>query len=297
MALTFAIFRSSAHHLRRNLAGCRRNYYRDPTLQWAEANPKIAQESLQPPGWKVPPANVDQLPIYSIEDYLNFREWILPTDNLEQENAISLISHVLLTPLTIASFYNRALGNLESSSSSSSSSTVRLSCVGARAEATLPNDYWKEFLIFSSSLPNNEKTNVDVMLDFVGPDIHPRTPDVKVSWNDSTVKLHWHYKGFLHDLDETEIWDTYVLMNPGIGHEKLKDGWKPTLDRILGNIRPVLLTAHSEKDADRDATLLKQVYQLDVQYEENPFASRVQYEDPFDKNHFVRPNHFMAMIR
>jgi len=282
------MLRSSAPHLRRRiLDGCRRYYYRDPTLQWAEANPKTAQKSLQPPGWNVP--SVVQSPIYSLEDYLGFREWALPTDNDEQEKAISLISHVLSTPLTMATFYNQALHGLDP--------PIHLSCVGARAEATLPNDYWKEFLIFSSSLPTNEKANVDLCLDFVGPDIHPRTPDVEVSWDVSTIKLHWHFKGLLHNLDKTEIWDAYALMNPGVGHDKLKLGWKPTLDRILGNSRPVLLTAHSEKDADRDATLLKQDYQLDVQYEENPFASRIQYEDPFDHNHFVRPNHFIAVVR
>ncbi|KAL3935301.1 MAG: hypothetical protein SGBAC_009157 [Bacillariaceae sp.] len=189
----------------------------------------------------------------------------------------------------MGSFYNRALHDLDA--------PIRLTCVGARAEATLPSEYWKEFLIFSSSLPNNETTNVDLILDFVGPDIHPPTPDAEVSCNSSTIKLHWQYKGFLHNLDETETWDTFVLMNPGIGHDKLKSGWKPTLDRILGTGRPMLLTAHSEKDADRDAALLKQTYHLDVHYEENPFASRVQYEDPFDKHHFVRPNHFMAIVR
>ncbi|CAJ1966819.1 unnamed protein product [Cylindrotheca closterium] len=280
--------RSSTPHLRRILGG-RRRYYRDSSLQWAETNPETAQQSLQPPGWNVPADVNDQSPIYSIEDYLKFREWRLPSKNDGRENALSLISHVLSTPLTIASFYNRALHELDA--------PIRLCCVGARAEATLPNEYWKEFLIFSSSLPNNETKNVDLMTDFVGPDICPRTPDTEISWNSSTTKLHWHYKGFLHDLDESETWDTYVLMNPGIGHDKLKHGWKPTLDRILRSGRPVLLTAHSEKDSDRDTALLKQSYHLDVHYEENPFASRVQYEDPFDQNHFVRPNHFMTMIK
>jgi hypothetical protein len=33
-----------------------------------------------------------------------------------------------------------------------------------------------------------------------------------------------------------------------------------------------------------------------MEYQVNPFGSRIHYEDPFDKDHFVRPNHFMAII-
>jgi hypothetical protein len=264
-----------------------RRYYRDPTLKWAEKNPQLAHRSLQPPGWNLAEGAVDPS-LLSVEEYLAFRKWSLPSDDQEKEMAIALITHVLSTPLTMALFYAHALagpGRLKS--------PLRLSCVGARAEATLPYEYWKEFLI-STSLATNTPY-VAVQLEFVGPDIHPQTPDTTVTWNDSMIALQWYHKGLLHDLEE-DSWDAYALMNPGLGHKNLLEDWKPTLDRILAADYPVLLTAHSEKDAHRDASLLRNVYGMEVEYQVNPFGSRIHYEDPFDKDHFVRPNHFMAII-
>ena len=85
-------------------------------------------------------------------------------------------------------------------------------------------------------------------------------------------------------------------MNPGLGHKNLIQNWEPTLSRLLQQRKPVLLTAHSDIDANRDKKLLKDVYQIDVQYHQNPFSSRIQYEDPFDKSHIVRPNHYFAIL-
>lgn len=277
---------STTSRLKQHLLEGRRNF-RDQTLQWAENNPQRAHRSLQPPGWNVTERNIDPT-ILSMEQYLTFRKWPLPSDDEEKETALALISHVLSTPLTMALFYARALadpGRLKS--------PLRLSCVGARAEATLPFEYWKEFLI-SASLATDTH-DATVQLEFVGPDIHPQTPNTTVTWNNSMITLQWYHKGLLHDLEE-DSWNAYALMNPGIGHENLKKDWKPTLDRVLAADFPVLLTAHSEKDAYRDALLLKNVYDLEVKYQLNPFRSRILYEDPFDKDHIVRPNHFVAII-
>ena len=65
----------------------------------------------------------------------------------------------------------------------------------------------------------------------------------------------------------------------------------------------ILLTAHSQLDAERDAALLTQELSISsspgkrtINYVENPFASRIDYQDPFDDKHLVRPNHYLVSL-
>jgi hypothetical protein len=127
-------------------------------------------------------------------------------------------------------------------------------------------------------------------------------------------------------------YDFMVFFNPGFGHPNLRNNWDETLrlilhlhdnyyddsDKCIRKKRPrrsdgrvLLLTAHSKVDAERDAKFLAEKFGIDhVMYNENPFASRIQYLDPFgnfddgekyddDRTsdpHFIRPNHYMAII-
>jgi hypothetical protein len=62
---------------------------------------------------------------------------------------------------------------------------------------------------------------------------------------------------------------------------------------------PLLLTAHSEWDAQRDWHLLCQEYDDSLRIkapQKNPFASRISYQDPFDSAHRVQPNHSVRML-
>ena len=122
----------------------------------------------------------------------------------------------------------------------------------------------------------------------------------------------------------------YVLFNPGIGHPNLAKGWIPTLRYVINTRRPVLITAHSRLDTERDWSVLKATL-LDLGQDErlqrccghsdddgeqnpyrlNPFASRLDYEDPCceaaglhlgngkedGSNHmYVRPNMFSLLL-
>jgi len=136
------------------------------------------------------------------------------------------------------------------------------------------------------------------------------------------LQLNWLYKGFLHEYvtpTTTRLlgWNGYLLLNPGVGHSHLQRDWEPTLDFIFsscpfgagaggpgagagageGNL-PILMTAHSELDAQRDYDALTKQYGLDVYNGPivNPFASRVTYEDPFDATHLVQPNHYVTIL-
>jgi hypothetical protein len=264
----------------------------DSTLAWARKNSDIAQRCLQPPPFDaVPDQNFHHW--NSLEEYCQWRRWKFPTtaDNLEKDtnHGIRLASHVLSAPLTLAKFHSTTVKK-------ESGDPLRWACVGARAESTLPYHYWKEMLFL---LSNHDNRQHDVAMDFCGPEVHTKIPNNRIELDGSALSLRWFHRGLFHELPTTKQqpdWDAYILLNPGVGHDNLRQDWKPTLVQLLSSGKPILLTAHSEKDAARDAQLLAQEYQLSVDYQVNPFRSRITYPDPFDQHHVVSPNHYVATI-
>lgn len=135
----------------------------------------------------------------------------------------------------------------------------------------------------------------DWCLDFVGPDLQVSSQPTNLTLGDSQLTMQRYYQGYFHDLAPPEKnWDGFVLFNPGLGHPNLKEGWTETLKRLCG--QQLWLTAHSDLDAERDAKLLREELGLDVDYQLNPFASRIVYQDPFDSTHFVSPNKYIAWV-
>ena len=102
----------------------------------------------------------------------------------------------------------------------------------------------------------------------------------------------------------------FVLFNPGCGHPNLKKKWEPTLKFILKTGKPILFTAHSAIDAERDRNVLEKLlvdeaehttYGGMVEYKVNPYASRMGFVDPFPSSddisvHIVRPNHSIFVL-
>ena len=197
----------------------------------------------------------------SLEDYLERRGWIVPEES--HDHAISLISHVLTAPLSLP---------LDCSS---------VVCLGARSESQLPVHYWQE--------------RPDVrQIDLVGPEM---TPQQGRAGTTTGQTLRWPHRGLYHEWADAPAcdYDAYVLFNPGIGHEHLRESWKPTLDMLLQKV--LVCTAHSERDAERDQKEWKHSYGMDVDYIVNPWASRIAYLDPLSPTeHWVRPNAFIATI-
>ena len=267
----------------------------DSTLAWARKNPEVAQRCLQPPPFHAAPDKNLQY-WNSLEEYCQWRQWTFPTttDNAEKDanHGIRLASHVLSAPLTLAKFR----GTTVKKQSGDHSRPFRWACVGARAESTLPYHYWKEMLFLLSN-HNNHQHHVE--MDFCGPEVHPKTPDNRIELDTSALSLRWFHRGLFHKQKQQQQqpdWDAYILLNPGVGHNNLRQDWKPTMVQLLSSGKPILMTAHSEKDAARDAQLLAQEYQLTVDYQVNPFRSRIAYPDPFDQHHVVSPNHYVATI-
>jgi hypothetical protein len=296
------------HRIRATTTGSSRisrRSYQDATLEWAKSNPEVAQQCLQPPPWDGFDKEFTEECISSLEKYCEWRGWHLPLSGadptIDHHNAhlpINLVSHVLSAPLTLALFYREFYTSKDDSSTlKNPSSSFSWCCLGARAESTLPTDFWKEFLLLSSYVDSK----INMKMDFVGPDVDPTTRDKRISWNDYHLNLSWRHKGLLHDLfDGQDLkWDAYVLLNPGVGHNYLLKDWQPTLEMILQEqMQPftLFLSAHSELDARRDAKLFQEEYGLKVNYKPNPFASRITYKDPFAQDHFVQPNHYYAMV-
>ena len=319
--------------------------YNCPYRLFAKTHPDVARELL-----KVPPhyPGHNTTPILSkdekLEDYLSWRGWNikgkLDRHKLDNESvvsaAIGLLSHPLTFPLTLGRYISEMISH--DNTNYEQKKDIRICCVGARAEATLPDDYWREFLIITSTVVSESS----ITIDFIGPDIpsnfissktlslsdNNNDDDGHIQHNKSNNLTMNYHKSFLHDVilnllkslheqqkdtllppERTKkirnIWDGYVLFNPGIGHPNLKKDWIPTLKFLIETRKPILFTAHSTIDADRDSKVLEKMLINDennsdriVEYKPNPYASRMKFVDPFPTSpntddtsvHLVRPN-------
>lgn len=290
----------------------------------------------------------------TLEHYIRWRGWdldgILKAHNLgdddeKLQSALGLLSHPLTFPLTLGSNIQALLRPLDidalnddvPNSVGKNNRQLRLCCVGARAECTLPDDYWREFLIaiLSSHRARTEHyESFNFTIDFVGPDV-PRNlkqrtltlldTNDRSSLQPNDEKLEYtltmnYFTSFFHDIilkrkDESIpkiCWDQYILFNPGCGHPNLKKQWGSTLQFLFRTRKPILMTAHSKLDAERDTSTLEMLlsdtdrnnrYEGPTLYVENPYASRMCFVDPFPTTdareavHIVRPNHFKLLLR
>jgi hypothetical protein len=290
--------------------------FQDPTLAWAQQNPQLAQACLNPPSFHDVhhcKTSFDAEKPKSLEEYLKWRRWVLPQqlkqdDKDERDLAVALISHVLSAPLTLASRFVKMQSHADSDDNDSFQSKQHWCCVGARAEATLPSIYWREFLLLAAAssstaaTPSKNPLNFETKLQFTGPDIPPNLPQQTVNMGSSgSITLQGGFRGLYHDSPSAsnDKFDGFVLFNPGCAHPNHVADWETTLATILEQMSSqpnahMLVTAHSTKDAERDHVLLKHSFGLDLDYRENAFASRICYQDPFDPSHLVRPNHYVA---
>jgi len=352
MMCTNYLFRSvklnRKHIIRKAFTTNNHQEYTDcPYRVFAKEYPDVARELLKVPPHYRPTHNTT--PILSkdekLEDYLIWRGWnikgILHRHELDDENinsaAVGLLSHPLTFPLTLGRYISEIISHDNTNDDViNEQKKIRICCVGARAEATLPDDYWREFLITSTVVESS------ITIDFIGPDLPLNLTSSKTvslncnndhiqHSNNSKLTMNYH-KSFLHDVilkllkslrheqqkdtlqpsERTEkirnIWDGYVLFNPGIGHPNLQKDWIPTLKFLIETSKPILFTAHSKIDADRDGKVLEKMLMNDdedgdsndriVEYKPNPYASRMKFVDPFPTSpndydtsvHLVRPN-------
>ena len=336
--------RSSNHHLllrrcllltrNRNLSSSSAATDNCPHRGFAKRNPAAAAQVLKIPPYKDLIANNSFYKFFgsrdeSLERYITWRGWnidsILREHSLDDSDkmlfdaSIGLLSHPLTFQLTLARNWQTLC-----SSSSSSCSNVRLCCVGARAECTLPDEYWRELLIATLATDVECNDMRQFTIDFIGPDVPPElnsktiTLGNGVDLSKSELMMNFH-SSFLHEVvlkllksqqigtDQIRnLWDAYVLFNPGLGHPHLTKQWKPTLKFLIRTGKPILFTAHSSIDAERDRLVLEQLlladhnnYNQTVEYQSNPYASRMEFVEPFSKEyvHIVSPNHSFFLLK
>ena len=286
---------------RQRVSPWQQRFFQDEAFQWAREYPDVARACL-----KVPPIP-NQAPqprtttTTTLEEYLLFRQWPIPQDE-NQEYALRLVSHALSFPLTMAHYWTIA----QESTAAVQQQQQNWCCVGARAESTLPPPLWKELLVATGNPSVRQWT-----IDFVGPDVVvPRQEsnvDTDYPLTKTKLTLRCKHGGFFHNdpgLSNTN-YNGFVLFNPGFGHPNHKEGWKPTLQLLMESPRPVLVTAHSSWDAERDANAFREYFpHTPLDYQENPFASRIVYKDPLPtttggsggEDHYVSPNMFAAWI-
>lgn len=93
--------------------------------------------------------------------------------------------------------------------------------------------------------------------------------------------------GLYHEIQDKTLPDAFVMFNPGVGHPFLRSNWRPTIEAVLTSGRPILLTAFSEEDQQRDLEVLNAIA-TDAQMELdfivpprlNPFQKRTCQMDP-----------------
>jgi hypothetical protein len=284
---------------------------------WVEHNTLLARQVLTPPP---PPPNLYACGstgifldtsvikagsiINTLEMYLQHRNWKIPDHNAsDKEAAIGLVSYPLTYPLTLGYFMTNIITKTNLSCSitaqyGTTTNPIRICCIGARAEATLPEPFWKELLISTFPLSWD--------ITFIGPEVIPskkkniqdklvnNTDDLtllsSVNNSDQFLRLSFHH-GYFHDYITTikkqnnsktkttttannnsshdlpsstnviisETWDGAVLFNPGIGHPHLQKKWEGTMKLLIQSNIPLLLTAHNQVDCDRDLQALKEI--------------------------------------
>jgi hypothetical protein len=201
---------------------CQSRGFQDEAFRWAEQNKHDARKSLA-----IPPAGklINELVISTLERYLEQRVWTgVAETEPNSKHSVALISHVLSAPLTLRYCAEQSIATR------TSLSKLDICCIGARAEATLPSEYWKEVLMNTS----RRRWNID----FVGPDLGSMNYPLQLQCGDSLLTLEVLSKGYFHDIppEKERQWQAFLLLNPGIGHPNLKQNWIPTLESFGGKL-------------------------------------------------------------
>ena len=215
------------------------------------------------------------------------RDWVKQDAELRQ----GLLTELLTYPLTLATF----LKQLPPHTATTSATTV-ISVIGARAEATLPPIYWAQIF--------HEVDHPALTLSFVGPDIpkklHGKEEELEFYGKKRLIRT------FKSEALNEANWDhkpnAIIMFNPGFSHDKLADGWKPSLNIILnasGRV-PTLVTGLHQFDAENDhLSVVNQHNQKNRKFSkpvDNPFASMKQHADGLS-GRIARANHSMWQIQ
>uniref|UniRef100_A0A7S3V415 Mitochondrial splicing suppressor 51-like C-terminal domain-containing protein n=1 Tax=Chaetoceros debilis TaxID=122233 RepID=A0A7S3V415_9STRA len=152
--------------------------------EYARKHPEIAQKALQVP---VPPLSYQETTCmidaagYDLDEYLTWRKW--EKKYIDNSMTNILLSHALSFPLTLGA---NAHHFWEDGRRRGEPIKINLCCVGSRAEAQLPDEFWREFLTCANLFHEKSRkklksehhadtgtstAEVNWSLDFIGPDV------------------------------------------------------------------------------------------------------------------------------
>jgi len=224
----------------------------------------------------------------------SLQEFLISSGNvtfLLLPEAQRVISGLLTYPLTLSFGVNNIFPFLLQN--------ISISVIGARAEHSLPRIWWQEMLRTCSKVQHIE-------LQMVG-------PGTRVNKNVKATKvIKWRHKSNtdiehnngeiinnelieksiqictdgdqqLHEMTDLKLnkilleTDLFVLFNPGLNSPYLQSNWKPTLQLLFDTKKPVLVTAFSETDMQRDVNYLNELAaELDDQDLGSPLEFLIQ---------------------
>ena len=167
-----------------------------------------------------------------------------------------MITQVLSYPLTLSYLLYKI-----SSQFSPSNPLLNITVVGARAESSLPILWWREMVHFALPSPL-----INILM------VGPQTTNSKrqrvrhtFSASDTTQELivrRRPSRALFHDrVDSNALQNDshiFCLFNPGLG--QLRESWEESMDAILKTRKPVILSAHSKMDLERDLKFLYDRY-------------------------------------
>ena len=173
---------------------------------WVAANRALASAAMIPPLAPAPSVTADRIDrVSTLEEYLSRRQW----PHADEPPVRRLVSAALSFPLTIAHFSALVVAR-------DHRAVATATCIGARAEATLPTALWHELAL---------ATERDWALEMVGPHVLPNAPP-RTSGRVALSSVAACY----HDLATARPRpDLFCLFNPGMGQPEWADSWRPTV--------------------------------------------------------------------
>ncbi|CAI5714677.1 unnamed protein product [Peronospora destructor] len=129
---------------------------------------------------------------------------------------------------------------------------VELHVIGARAEAMFPRYLWDELSFFHPGKQFDIKLVGDQVPIISAREKTPTTNENELIWLEM---IH----GLYHKIEPRSLNtpDAFVLYNPGVGHPRLRENWKLTLQTVLASCKPLLITSFSLEDQQCDIAALQ----------------------------------------
>ena len=207
------------------------------------------------------PSSSSAVNMKRVEKHEPLVDYVQNQGTSESRTLTSLCSFPLSLAFGIRKIYGAPITNLS------------VLVIGARSESSLPSVWWLETLIACEKIHS-------LSIHMIGPHLDQKKMNLGklkeiVQWKQGggcetgreiDVNLVPSGRVALHDHQEClrllRGHDIFVLFNPGFGSTKVEglvESWRPTISYLLQTRKPILCTALSKYDMERDLNMLEQI--------------------------------------